>query len=655
MTEADYKLNTIIKIFKNMAMFQIIKLTLLLLNYIDMKRLLIFTLFLTITNLFAQKNLYMPKEIKAAYENKSRSITGEAGENYFQNSAVYNIDAEFNPQTGLLNGRGNIVYKNNSSNPLKQIVFMLYPNLYKKGITRNFDIEAQDVGQGMEIKSIKINGEDAKSKTYGTLLIVDLENELEPGGNISFETVWSYNFPMETLIREGRYLDSTYFVAYWYPHIVVYDDLRGWDRHKYNGEQEFYNDNADYSISIKVPKDYLVWASGELQNPNQVYSDFVLKKIEKAYSEDEVVNIVTKKNITKKKFTQQSDYNSWKFSSTSIPDFAFCLSNNFLWDATSVDVSGKRIKVNAVYNPNSIDFHEVASLSAQSIKRLSEEVMNIDYPYPILTAFNGHYGMEFPMMINDGDGANHNETVFITAHEIGHSWFPFLVGTNEHGYAWMDEGLITYLPKQVEDSLSSEENYRSLSGTLNTYSYFAGSGFDLPMMIPSEQLTGRTYMYVSYNRSAIAFYVLEDILGSDVFDECMTAFIKRWTGKHPTAYDFFFTFNDVSDKNLNWFWEPWFFNFGYADLAITGFHQQDSTTTINIKNEGGFPTPIYLKLSYEDGSEKLIYKSASVWENEQSEFEVSFATNKALKSVSIDHLYSPDAIRDNNVHTMDME
>ncbi len=129
----------------------------------------------------------------------------------------------------------------------------------------------------------------------------------------------------------------------------------------------------------------------------------------------------------------------------------------------------------------------------------------------------------------------------------------------------------------------------------------------------------------------------------------MTAFIKRWTGKHPTAYDFFFTFNDVSGKNLNWFWEPWFFNFGYADLAITSFHQQDSTTTINIKNEGGFPTPIYLRMKYEDGSEELIHKSASIWENTQSDFEISFKTKKAVQSVTIDHFYSPDAIRENNV------
>ena len=326
-----------------------------------------------------------------------------------------------------------------------------------------------------------------------------------------------------------------------------------------------------------------------------------------------------------------------------------------MWDATSVEIGGKRVKINAVYNPNSSDFHEVAFISAQSIKRLSEDVMLIDYPYPQLTAFNGHYGMEFPMMINDGDGATKNDTYFVTAHEIAHSWFPFLVGTNEHGYAWMDEGLVTYLPKQVEDSLSGEDAYRSLSGTLETYSYFAGTGYDLPMMIPSEQLTGRTYMYVSYNRSAIAFYVLEDILGGETFDKCMTAFITRWTGKHPTAYDFFFTFNNVSGRNLNWFWEPWFFNFGYADLSIEGVYDKENKYFVGIKNEGGFPTPVFLKLLLEDGSTKLFHFSANIWEDGKKTTEVEINSNKKIKIITIDNLYSPDANENNNLFLVGTE
>jgi len=613
-------------------------------------QILIISLLLSLVYTYGQDELYLTKEIKRAYDNGTRSEDGKPGKSYFQNSANYDINAEFNPATGYLTGNETVSYKNNSGSPLKKIIFRLYQNLYKKGVARNLALIESDVNNGIEITEIKCDkNEIVNTHIQGTIMIVSLADELKTGSTIDFEISWNYNFPMETLLREGRYLDSTFFVAYWYPRIAVYDDVYGWDIHHYNGEQEFYNDYGDYQVQITVPKDYLVWASGELQNPSDNYSEFVSEKLEQAYRKDEVVNIVTNKNIDKQIFTKQTPYNVWRFSSENLSDFAFALSNNYLWDATSVKIGDKRIKVNAVYNPNSVDFHEVAHLSAQSLKHLSEDVMGVDYPYPQLTAFNGHYGMEFPMMINDGDGENRNETVFITAHEIGHSWFPFLVGTDETRCAWLDEGLITFLPKQVEDSLSDNEDFRSLSGTLKTYSYFGGTKYDVPIMIPSTQLTGLTYMHVSYNKSAVAYYVLKDILGEKTFQKCITSFIERWTGKHPTAYDFFYTFNNVSGENLNWFWNKWFFSFGYADLAVMGFEQNKSNVTIEIKNMGGFPTPVYLRLFYSDDSYDTFYKTASVWQNGKIDLSVSFKTDKEVIRVEVDNLYTPDANDNNNV------
>lgn len=615
-----------------------------------MKNIILLFLVFSVTFASAQNELFIPKEIAAAYKKQSRLKNGKPGREYFQNSANYNLNAEFNPVDGKLTASGNIEYFNNSKDTLWKIVFMLYPNLYKKGFGRNVAIEPADIDNGLEIEWVKsAAGQKIKTQMQGTLLIVRLDEKLSPGHSISIDIAWAYNFPMNTLIREGRYLDSSYFVVYWYPHIVVYDDIYGWDMHHYNGEQEFYNDFADYEISIKVPGNYLMWTSGELQNPEEVYSDFVLNKLSAAYQGDEVINIVSKKNIREKKFTSNADYHIWEFSAKGLTDFAFALSNNYLWDATSVAIGNKRVKVNAVYNPNSADFHEVASLSAQSLKLLSENIMNVDYPYPQMTAFNGHYGMEFPMMVNDGDGSNRNETVFVTAHEIAHTWFPFLVGTNENRYAWMDEGLVTYLPKQVEDILSEEKDYRSLSKTLNSYSYIAGTKSDLPIMTPSDQLTGRTYMYISYNRSAIAFYVLEDILGIDTFKRCLTEFITRWSGKHPTAYDLFFTFEDVSGRNLNWFWKPWYFNFGYADLGIEGVYHKDKKHFIKIENVGKFPTPVFLRLLFEDGSEQLVYRSANIWEDGKNSIKIEIDSDKEIKTISIDHHYSPDGNRDNNL------
>lgn len=603
--------------------------------------------FLIIIQVYCQTELYMPKEIRAAYQSKSRSENGNPGELYFQNTADYDINVEFNPVNGILKGNSTIIYKNNSNADLRTIVFKLYPNLYKKGITRKVDLYASDIGDGMEI--ISIMGVDSGIKTVnelGKLMIVSLLHPLTPGESTGFICEWQYQFPMKTLLREGRYLDSTFFVAYWYPRIAVYDDIEGWDLNQYNGEQEFYNDFGSYIVKIKVPDNYLVWASGELQNPEEVYSDTVLNLLETAYNSNQIVKIIDAENLGSNKFTLNKT-NIWKFSSSNISDFAFCLTNNFVWDATSTDLNGRRIKVDAVYSPYSVDFHEVAELSVKSIHKISK-IMGVDYPFSRLTAFNGHYGMEFPMMINDGDEDNRNGTVFITAHEIAHSWFPFLVGTNEHRYAFMDEGLVTYLPKVAEDELSSDNDYRSFTSNVKTYSFYGNSIIDIPMMVPSEQLTGPANMYVAYNRAAMAYYTLEDILGTKTFRKCLSSFINNWSYKHPTAYDMFYTFNNVSGKDLTWFWNSWFFSFGSGDIGIVDFSQKKDKLIVDIINEGGFPVPLYLVVNYEDGTSESFHTSASIWQDGQKEKSLEFKTKKKVISIQLDDTKTPDSNKGNN-------
>ncbi len=604
-------------------------------------------IFLISIHIYCQTELYMPKEIRAAYQANSRSESGNPGEEYFQNNADYDIIVEFNPVSGILKGNSTIIYKNNSNADLNKIVFKLYPNLYKKGIIRKEDIDASDIGDGMEIISImSVDSGIETVNEIGKLMIVGLSKPLTAGGSIGFICEWKYQFPMKTLLREGRYLDSTFFVAYWYPRIAVYDDIDGWDLNQYNGEQEFYNDYGSYKVNIKVPDNYLVWASGELQNPEEVYSDTVLNLLETAYNSNQIVKIIDAENLGSNKFTL-NESNNWKFNSSNITDFAFCITNNFFWDATSTHLNGKRIKVDAVYSPYSVDFHEVAELSVKSIHRISK-VMGVDYPFSRLTAFNGHYGMEFPMMINNGDEENRNGTVFITAHEIAHSWFPFLVGTNEHRYAFMDEGLVTYLPKVVEDELSIDGEYRSFADNIKTYSYYGNRVNDVPMMVPSEQLFGSTYMYVAYNRSSMAYYTLEDILGTKTFRKCLKSFIINWSYKHPTAYDMFYTFNKVSGKNLNWFWNTWFFSFGSGDIGIADFSQKKDKLIVDIINEGGFPVPVYLIVNYEDGTSDAFHTSASIWEDGQKEKSLNFNTKKEVVSILLDDTKTPDSNKGNN-------
>ncbi len=616
----------------------------------------------------AQSDIYMPDNIKKAYEEGSRSFNGKPGDNYFQNTTDYTIEVSFNPQSRLLSGSENILFTNNSPDSLRSVVINLFDNLYKKGARRNFEIDTADAGEGLEIDKLVFNGEtiDLLSKavtTIGTNLLVKLSVAIAPGEKADFDIDWQFIFPANTNIRGGRYHETNYFVAYWYPRIAVYDDINGWNRHVHNGEQEFYNEYGDFDVKVTVPGDYFVWASGLLQNPEDVYGEDVLQKLEKSKISDEIIHIITGDSIEKGGLPVNNTDNTWHFKSEYLNDFAFATTNTYLWDATSVEIAGKRIPVNAVYYKDSKDFHEVAELTRQALTIFSEKTFGVDYPYPQMTAFNGHYGMEFPMIVNDGDGNNLKETIFVTAHEIAHSYFPFLVGTSEQEYAWMDEGLITFLPKEAETEMLGDTTYNALAKTIMTYSWYAGSKYDLPLMIPSSQLTGTTYMYLSYSKSAAAFYTLRNVLGREVFQQCLIEFINRWKGKHPTGYDFFYTFNDVSGENLEWFWKPWFFEFGFPDLAIVSVGKNNGETPkseqsgkgylIEVENSGNYPTPVNLIVNFTDSTQQIIRKSAMVWKDGSNKLQINIETEKEISSVQIDRASVPDANKENNIFNID--
>ena len=612
-----------------------------------------FAFFLSLTGMAQDTDLYMEREIRRAYEKRTRLWDGKPGPNYFQNRTDYKIDVEFDPYTRLLTGKETILFTNNSPDSLRRIIIRINSNILKKGVTRKKVLDPDDVTEGTNISHLKIGEvqidmENNPPYLNENNLIIRLPEKIAPGSETRVQVHWDYTFQANSNIREGRYHETTYFIAYWYPKIAVYDDIEGWDRHIYNAEQEFYHEYGNFDVNITVPRDFYVWSSGILQNGEEVLSPEKFELFEASKSSDKVLHLLTKNDAEKGDLPKNNLNQTWTFKAENLPDFAFALSNNYLWDATSVEVDGQRIHVQSVYYQGSKDFHEVAEISRDIITLLGDSVMMVPFPYPQMTAFNGHFGMEFPMMVNDGDAATRNETLFVTAHEIAHTYFPFYVGTNEQKYAWMDEGLITYLPKMIEDELSHDKGYRSFRNNIRTYSYYAGSKYDAPLMVPSNQLTGVTYMYVSYSRSGVAFYVLENILGKEIFQNALSEFIRRWEGKHPTAYDFFFTFEDVSGMDLKWFWKPWFFEFGAPDIGVANVNQFGDAITINVERKGSFPVPLNLLITYDDGGTEQINYPADVWSDGATEFNLKHTSRNKVKSVEVDISTVPDNNRTNN-------
>jgi len=596
-------------------------------------------------------NLFMVNEISDAYKNETRNRNGEPGKKYWQNRVDYSIKAKFNPKSRLLEGSEIIKYKNNSPDTLTEIVISLYQDIYRKGTKRDWDIGDKDITEGVKINELKIGNRSYefpsdKVKRNGTVLTVILDNAIQPGSEADINIDWNFTMPEQTPIRMGRYNETSFHVAYWYPKIAVYDDLEGWDKNSYTGRTEFYSEYGNFDVEINLPSNYLAWSSGVLQNEAEIFLPKYLERIEKAKTSNDVIHILTKEDHVENKIVVSKTNHTFKFRAENFPDFAFSVSDNFLWDATSAKAGEKTVSVHAVYKENSKDFHEVAQISKDIIEYFSNEMPAIPYPYPQLVAFNGGGGMEFPGIINDGDTDTHNETLHLTSHEIGHTYFPFYVGINEARYAWMDEGLVSFFPRQFVMDFSKEEGHNPFEEIVERYNAHAKTFNDFPQMLSSNNSRDKAYRFHAYRRSSAGFQVLREMIGNEKVNKGLQLFAERWKSKHPTPFDFYYTFNEVCGEDLAWFWKPWFFDMAYADLAIGKIETQNGMKFIEIIKKGEIPVPIRLNINYKDGSERLIKHPASVWKT-KSKFIIEIE-DKEIISIKLDSKITPDADVSNN-------
>jgi aminopeptidase N len=309
--------------------------------------------------------------------------------------------------------------------------------------------------------------------------------------------------------------------------------------------------------------------------------------------------------------------------------------------------------VGAAYNPDSKDFYEVARYGRETVDFLSHQMPGIPFPYPNITVFNGSGGMEFPMMVNDGSYGL-SDAAEVTAHEIAHTYFPFYMGINERKYAWMDEGWAQFLPNDMQFKLKPDAKTTYSPQTYNAiaYSKFSGNQMDMPMMVPSVLLEGTSYGYASYFRPAVAYAMLRNLLGDELFKKALQEYMRRWNGKHPMPYDFFFTFNEVAGEDLSWFWKPWFFDQGYPDLGIKNTATNGKNNLI-IERKGDMPVPIHLKITYTDNTEDTIKETAAIWKDGAREYVVVLSPAKTVKQAQLGNTLIPDSNMANNSYAAD--
>ena len=612
-----------------------------------MNRILFTIAFLVFTfpSILSAQQLFIPRNIQIAYDKGTRSMQGPPGKNYWQNEGKYDIVETLNPDTKIVSGDESIVYFNNSPDTLWGLAIRFVNNVHKPASPRGSQVGEDFFTTGLDITSLSINGTKyfVDSRNWGTVGVVRLKEPLFPNSSVNVNISWNYPLSKQDG-REGQIDSATMYVAYSYPRISVYDDYNGWDVLPHTLRQEFYNDFNDYTLSVKVPKNYVVWATGNLENPDEVLQPVFSKRLKDSYTSDDVIHIANIKEMQEGKVTQQNDWNTWKFSANHITDVCFAISNHYVWDASSVIVdpqTKRRASVQAAYNDTAKDFSHSVKWSQIALKYFSSKWPGVVYPFPKMTAFQGHADMEYPMMVNDatvGDTRRFKFAQMVQDHEIAHTYFPFYMGTNEKRYAYMDEGWATTLEYLIGQEENGKKYADSVYKTFRIHRYITDPSAeeDQPIISMSTQVSGSGYGNNSYGKASLSYLALKDYLGDSAFKKALHFYMNAWNGKHPIPWDYFNCMNTGSGQNLNWFFKNWFFSNHYIDLKVDTIKKQNDFYTVNVKNVGGFAIPFDIKITYADGETNIMHETPEVWKNNETKQVFKISSKKIIKSVELD-------------------
>ena len=600
-------------------------------------------------NSFAQE-LYMPRNIKEAYAKGTRSMDGKPGKNYWQNHGKYTIALQVNASTKIVSGTETIVYENNSNDTLKNLRIRFVNNIHKKNASRAVENSDDFFTDGLTITALKIEGivykEDAKN--WGTVGIVKMKKPLPPHSKMTIDMDW--NYPLSKLSgREGQIDNTTFFVAYSYPRVSVFDDYNRWDNLPHTSGQEFYNDFNDYTYSVKAPKNYVVYGTGDLLNPDEVLQPEFASRLKKSYTTDEVVHIANEQEMKSSLVTKQNEWNVWKFEAKNITDVCFGLSDHYLWDAGSVVVDKKtnrRASIQAAYDVTGTDFVNSIKNNQYALDWFSNNWPGIPYPFSKMTAFQGFADMEYPMMCNDSQMGDPVFAQLVQDHEVAHTYFPFYMGINETRYAFMDEGWATTFEYLIGIAEHGKEATDKFYKEFRVQQYISDPSTeeDQPIITMSSQLSDSGYGNNSYGKASLSYIALKDMLGDDLFKKSLHAYMENWNGKHPIPWDYFNSINTASGKNLNWFFNNWFFTNNYIDISVKSV----AKNSISVENTGGFAIPFDVNIVYTDDSKEIIHQTPAIWESNQKLAIITLNNKKQIKSIALDGGIFMDATPANN-------
>ena len=592
------------------------------------------------------QTLTMPPEVQAAFQKGTRNVNGKPGKNYWQNHAKYIIIVNMAPPNNLITGEEQIVYINNSPDTLRDLNMKLIANVHAAG--RNGKKEEAIQVDNIEANGAKIAWDNATATTTNQL--ITLGKPLMPHDSVKLKLKWHYTLS-KSPGRDGVIDPTTFFLAYFYPRVSVYDDYKGWDTQPHTGGLEFYNDFNDYTLYVTVPKNYIVWSTGTLRNPSMVLQPEAAKRFEASMTSDSTIHIATSRDLATSTITAQKATNTWMWEAKNISDMTVGVSNHYNWDGASVVVDDKtkrRVSMQAAYPDASEDFKHSVQFGRNSLRYFSTKWPGVPYPFEKSTAFQGFADMEYPMMINDSHEEDLGFAQLVQDHEQAHTYFPFYMGINESRYAFMDEGWATTFEYLIGIEEKGQKAADEFYKQFRVSSWIKAShSRETPIITPSPEVTYGSGNN-AFGKPSLSYLALKDLLGDDLFKKALHTYMDNWNGKHPIPWDYFNSMSSGSGKDLNWFFNNWFYTPSYIDLELFEVKNSGNNYSLNIKNTGGFAIPFNVNVNYADGTTGSFHQTPAVWEKDQKQIAVKIKADKEVKDITLDGGIFMDATVKNN-------
>jgi hypothetical protein len=582
------------------------------------------------------QSLPVPRGVAAAYAKGTRTRDGRPGPNYWQNHGRYTITLTTSPPNRNVSGTERIVYLNESPDTLAQLVMRLIVDIHKPGAPRGGGASPDYLTSGVHIDTFAVNGKAVPwdADAGFTVQRVTLPSPLLPRDSVQLAVAWHYDVSKESG-REGAIDSTTFFLAYAYPRVSVYDDYDGWDTQPFDDRLEFYSDFNDYDVTVKVPANFVVWGTGTLVNAAEVLQPEILRRFQSSLTAANTVNVATAEDMRAHRVSAQQPMNAWHFRATNVPDVTFATSDHYVWDAGSVAVAPiprPRVSVQAAYNDTAADYRHMVRFAAHALDWLSREWPGVPYPYEKTTVVQGFAGMEYPMMANDESYADTAFSKFVAAHEIAHTYFPFYMGINETRYGFMDEGMTTATEYLLDVDDMGRQRADSFFKDFRVRNWVEDDSPMEDLAIITPNTTGDN----AYGKPALGYLALKEMLGDSLYRAALHEYIARWHGKHPTPWDYFATFNDATHRNLDWFWQHWFFDDGYIDVGIAKVDRTGNATRVTLENLGGIPAPVTLVVRYADGSSESLRQTSAIWKADARRATITLPARKRVQSVALD-------------------